>query len=150
MGERWQFSPTPLPVARYHKLNADHSKIGAVSSSTEHVDDTEAIGSRKLLLSMLDGREISEIDKSETPVELREGDIVILATDGLDALGGDEIADILYRNRESDPQIIANELIAGVRAKKLQRQDNAAIIVANVSRASGVNFRAGFGQKMLK
>ena len=69
---------------------------------------------RNALRSALTGSKIDLIDLRSEPLELRAGDWVVLASDGLGSLSGDEIADVIYRFRQSTPEEMADGLIAAV------------------------------------
>ena len=75
------------------KQNADHSYGAYLDMMKEQGMDVEeqAGMSRNMLMSAMTGEEISSIDVSETPVKLRPGDRVIVASDGLDTLGAGAI-----------------------------------------------------------
>ena len=66
---------------------------------------------------------------------MRPGDWVVLASDGLGSLSGDEIADVIYRFRQSTPEEMADGLIAAVTQKGAVDQDNATVVVVRIDGA---------------
>jgi serine/threonine protein phosphatase PrpC len=94
------------------------------------------LAARSLLTSALTGDAIDEIDSPEDDVALAIGDVVLLASDGLNTLDTADIAQTIERARESGAQAIANDLVAAVLARELQKQDNTTVITACI-RGSG-------------
>jgi hypothetical protein len=68
-------------------------------------------------------------------LELRPGDWVLLASDGICSLPGDEIADVAYRLRQSTPEEMAEALIAAVTQKGIVDQDNATVVAVRIDGA---------------
>lgn len=82
---------------------------------------------RKRLTSSLDGAEIPRVDCPRTPLQLELGDVVILASDGLDALSEGRIVFIV--DAENSAQECAAELLDAVTAVAHPRQDNTTVVV---------------------
>ena len=70
------------------------------------------------------------------PLELRAGDWILLASDGICSLEGDEIADVVYNFRQSTPAQMADGLIAAVVKKAVAGQDNTTVVAVRVDEAS--------------
>ncbi|MBN9262931.1 MAG: serine/threonine-protein phosphatase [Hyphomicrobium sp.] len=117
---------------RLAKLNADHSQAGIMIRQGYATDHPAVLNARSLLASALTGSSIEEIDAPVDDLALAREDVVLLASDGLDGLSGIEIARIIGETCASGAEAIANALIAAVIAHRLQRQDNATVVVARV------------------
>ncbi|HYD15377.1 MAG TPA: protein phosphatase 2C domain-containing protein [Hyphomicrobium sp.] len=119
------------------RLNADHS-LGAFldeQARTNKISAAEAENNpyRNALRSALTGKTIEILDLQADPYPLADGDWVILASDGIATLEGDEIGDIVYANREASPDRMAELLIAAVEEKEAPDQDNTTVLVIKVT-----------------
>jgi len=117
---------------RLAKLNADHSQAGILISQGFSPSHSAVLRTRSLLASALLGRAIEEIDSPAADVALAIGDVVLLASDGLNTLGDDEIARTIGEAANRGAGAISRALIAAALAAKLPRQDNATVIVARI------------------
>ena len=121
------------------RLNADHSLGSFLDEQARQnkISRSEARRNRNrnALRSALTGSKIDLIDLRSEPLELRPGDWVVLASDGLGSLSGDEIADVIYRFRQSTPEEMADGLIAAVTQKGAVDQDNATVVVVRIDGA---------------
>ncbi|WP_072392960.1 protein phosphatase 2C domain-containing protein [Hyphomicrobium sp. CS1GBMeth3] len=118
------------------RLNADHS-LGALldaEARNKRISADEAARNphRNALLSALTGKRIEIRDLRSEPYSLRSADWLIVASDGIATLSGDEIGDIVYANRASEPDQMAERLIAAVLAKKDPVQDNTTVIALKI------------------
>ncbi len=110
------------------KLNADHSYGGfldRMAAKGKHIEADPSL-SRNMLMSALTGGEIAEIDVSTTPFGLQPNDYLIIASDGLDTLVGDEI--IKQCGWSPDSKETAAALLKAVEDVQRPRQDNATVI----------------------
>ena len=86
------------------RLNADHSLGSFLDEQARQNKITRSEArrnrNRNALRSALTGSKIELIDMRGEPLELRAGDWVLLASDGICSLPGDEIADVVYRFRQ--------------------------------------------------
>ena len=114
------------------KLNADHSQAGMMIRDGRAPDDTAVLAASSLLASALSGHTIEEIDSPTAGVPLADGDVVLLASDGLDVLSNAEIAQIIGDHAEIDAATLARRLVAAVEGLRLPRQDNATVVAARV------------------
>ena len=80
------------------------------------------------LRSVVMGRDIPLIDLRDDAIELDVGDVLILASDGLETLSEDEIGTIAATNVTSNGAMV-EALLAAVRSKSMPYQDNATVIV---------------------
>ncbi len=86
--------------------------------------------SRNMLMSAMTGEEISSIDVSESPVKVKPGDRVIVASDGLDTLGAGAI--IQYSSWSATAKECVYALLKAVEDANKINQDNTTIIVIDV------------------
>ncbi len=114
------------------KQNADHSYGAYIDMMKEQgMDITEQPGmSRSMLMSAMTGEEISSIDCPKDPILLREGDRVIVASDGLDTLGAGAI--IQYSSWSVTARECVYALLKAVEEANKINQDNTTVIVADI------------------
>lgn len=117
---------------RLAKLNADHSRAGMMIRHGHAPDEPAVLEARSLLASALLGRAIEEIDKPATSFSLAVGDVILLASDGLDVLSDAEIAHTIAESADRGADAISRALIAAVLGLGLSRQDNATVVTARV------------------
>jgi serine/threonine protein phosphatase PrpC len=117
---------------RLSKLNADHSQAGIMIRHGYSPDDEAVINARSVLVSALTGRDIEEIDNPAHDVALEVGDVVLLASDGLNTLSDTEIALAIDQNYDKGAGAIATTLVRMVTERGLPRQDNATVVVSRV------------------
>lgn len=117
---------------RLSKLNADHSQAGIMIRHGYSPDDEAVINARSVLVSALTGRDIEEIDNPAHDVALEIGDVVLLASDGLNTLSDTEIALAIDQMYDRGAATIASTLVQMVTDRGLPRQDNATVIVSRV------------------
>jgi serine/threonine protein phosphatase PrpC len=113
------------------KLNADHSQAGMMIRDGLAPDAPAVLAAQSMLASALGGHTIEHIDRPDAPVALAAGDVIVLASDGLDVLSDADIARIVGESvdRGIAP---AQALVAAVQALGLSRQDNATVVAARV------------------
>jgi serine/threonine protein phosphatase PrpC len=119
------------------RLNADHS-LGAFlddQARRKKISPAEAEANpyRNALRSALTGKAIEILDLQGEPYPLADGDWLILASDGIGTLEGDEIGDIVYANRDASPEKMAEELIEAVLEKHAPDQDNTTVLVLKIA-----------------
>jgi protein phosphatase len=114
-------------------LNEDHSlapeidklaAAGKISWEAARADPR-----RHFLRSALTGHEIELVDRSERPLALQPGDVVILASDGVHTLSH---ADIAALAASGEPDEVADALLAAVEAAGDRHQDNTTVVVVRV------------------
>ncbi|MDH5354933.1 MAG: SUMF1/EgtB/PvdO family nonheme iron enzyme [Gammaproteobacteria bacterium] len=118
------------------KQNADHSYGAYLDMMKEQGMEMEAQEgmSRNMLMSAMTGEEISSIDVSETPVKVRPGDRVIVASDGLDTLGAGAI--IQYSSWSATAKECVYALLKAVEDANKINQDNTTLIVIDIKERS--------------
>lgn len=120
------------------RLNADHS-LGAmlnrqVEAGLIPPDLAKNDPRRRALRSALTGGDIPLKDYEFNPYPLEEDDRIILATDGLEVLSGNEIASIIKEHEQLSAEAIAASLMEAVEKKQSESQDNTTFIVLHVGR----------------
>lgn len=115
------------------RLNANHSLGPQIDMLVDQgmMDAETARGhpQRGCLTSALVGAAINSIDCPTDPVALQPGDILLMASDGLEVLGHARISDILRRSRKRASQHIACALMEAVAAARDPDQDNVSVVV---------------------
>lgn len=120
------------------RLNADHSLGGILNKQVEAGLIEPSIAKndprRRALRSALTGGEIALKDCEFNAYPLEELDWVILATDGLEVLSGDEIASVIHEHEHSTADAVAESLIDAVEQKREEHQDNATVVALRVTK----------------
>jgi protein phosphatase len=127
---------SPLWVCRdgmLQRLNADHSMVPLLDDMvrTGVMDREEALtdGRRNMLRSAVAGKMLELVDLCEQPWRLQAGDIVILASDGVETLAGDELVAVLNNPGDKSLQELAGDLMTSIEAIGHSGQDNASVIL---------------------
>jgi PPM family protein phosphatase len=119
-------------------LNEDHSlapeidKLAAAGKMSW--EDAQSDPRRHFLRSALTGSDIEMIDRSRVPLVLEAGDVVIMASDGIQTLGHAEILGIVEAHAAQGPDAVADALLAAVDAAGDLYQDNTTVVVVAVKR----------------
>lgn len=87
---------------------------------------------RHCLTSAITGQNIPKIDCPDTTLDLQEGDVVLVASDGIDVLEESEIGAIVDRNQHRTSKKIAEAVMAAVRGVCAIDQDNTSLIVIKI------------------
>lgn len=125
------------------RLNADHS-LGSyldeqVRQNRITASEARAAPNRNALRSALTGSKIDLIDLHGEPLDLHPGDWILLASDGIGSLAGDELADVIYRYRQSTPEEMADGLVGAVARKGVPEQDNTTVVAVRVEGTSQIS-----------
>jgi PPM family protein phosphatase len=122
-------------------LNADHSMAPIIEESyrSGKISKEEALNhpNKNALRSAVMGSEIPLIDSPELPLAIYQGDILIVASDGLLTLSADQITNTLGKYKNQTANEIALALVNGVVSKKRPRQDNTTVQVMIVPSSFG-------------
>jgi serine/threonine protein phosphatase PrpC len=137
---RWiSVGDSPLYLWRDNNLkilNRLHSKATELAElvSTGEITEEEARNDpgRHVLISALVGESISDVDDS-APLELQNGDVLIAATDGIETLSHNEIADIVAGNLVNDATTIVDAILDAINSKQSPKQDNATVVVVRIN-----------------
>lgn len=146
VGLEWvSVGDSPLWLHRGHslrRLNEDHSMrslLEDLARSENGQAHHAPFQGGNLLRSALTGGQIKLIDLAPSPVGLRPGDTVILASDGLLTLADDEIGELLRAGGRARAKELVDSLLDAVSRTGRTAQDNTTVIVA---RAGGQPFLA--------
>ena len=120
------------------RLNEDHSLGSYLDEQARHnqisFGEAKAPPPQCVALSA-DWREDRPRRPAQRASELMAGDWILLASDGICSLEGDELADIIYHLRKATPEEMADELIAAVVRKGVAGQDNTTVVAIRVDPA---------------
>lgn len=114
------------------RLNENHSIGGLLDMRAEAGEITaeEAANSRQrgVLLEAVQGEDIKYVDAPLEGYDLRPGDTVIAASDGVETCSGEELTDIVAAGRPSATDIVG-AILDAVAEHEWPGQDNATLIV---------------------
>lgn len=131
---------SPLLLLRngaLRQLNKDHSmspqidmlvKTGAMTAEVGH-----AHPDRNTLLSVINGDDIPQIDCPTSPILLKDGDILIAASDGLQFLSNTMIANTLMKARAGRSVDIANAFLSAIAQHNHPDQDNTTFVIVKIA-----------------
>jgi serine/threonine protein phosphatase PrpC len=115
------------------RLNADHSMVplldDMVRTGLMSPEEARKDPRRNLLRSALAGKTVPLIDHCVNPLQLQTGDLVMLASDGVETLGEAELTALLQHSDALALDALAAKLLAGVEDAAARHQDNASIIL---------------------
>ncbi|MGE0735286.1 MAG: PP2C family serine/threonine-protein phosphatase [Alphaproteobacteria bacterium] len=113
------------------QLNEDHSMAPILAERVRRgdlsADDAAVHPHRNALRSAVVGEDLPMVDLSRSALALREGDTILLASDGVQTLTDDEIAEIMAEDR--DAHGLAERLIEEVQNRNRRGQDNTTVMV---------------------
>ena len=122
------------------RLNADHSFRPMLNEMVEsgELKHAEALRHplKNLLRAALTGRRIDMIDQPVQPVELLEGDVVLVATDGIQTLRDEEIALVVSDWAHADASRLAAALLQAVTDVDYIKQDNTTVAVIKIAKGT--------------
>jgi len=119
------------------QLNEDHSMAPQIDLMVRSGLMDEETGrdhpDRNCLTSVLIGGKVAQIDCPEAPTELMTGDIIVVASDGLQFLDNDRIERILTKSRKKRSAEIAEILLEMIERLGDPDQDNVSFTVIKVN-----------------
>ena len=125
-----------LRNGRLRQLNEDHSLGPHIDYMVRSGMMSEDVGrnhpDRNALTSVLIGETIERIDCPERPFRLAHGDILIVASDGLQFLSNGKITEIVRENVDNGSAVIAEKLLNELRELDDPEQDNVCFSVIKV------------------
>ena len=136
---RWvSVGDSPLWLVRrgeIRRLNANHSVAGELAEQVAAgvmtaAEAAEAPG-RAMLYSALLGGDIDLVDIPETPERLESGDVVMIASDGVETCGPDELIGIVHDGDDAAAELV-DRVLAAVEDREIDYQDNATLIVCRL------------------
>ncbi len=131
---------SPLYIIRNYRtisrINENHSIAGLLDLQVKkgEITQEEALSSRQrhMLTSAVSGDNIPQIDLS-VPYSIKENDIFILASDGIETISDDRIKEIVLRHipiiTQENAQNACEALIEEVISKNTSKQDNVTVII---------------------
>ena len=118
---------------RLYKLNQDHSQAGLMVRSGQYkATDPEVLAAKSVLVSALTGRKLEIVDHPKETFKVEKGDVLLLASDGLNTLPEQEIESIVTSVQSDGAQRLSARLLETVKNRRADRQDNTAVAVARV------------------
>jgi serine/threonine protein phosphatase PrpC len=126
--------------AKCYQINQDHSmapqidqmaKVGILS-----VEDALKHPDRNCLTSALTGTPPTMIDAGSPALDLLEGDVILLSSDGLQFLSDRQIADIILKKRKEAVDKITSQLMTSVLDLDDPDQDSIGVIAIKLEKAS--------------
>jgi PPM family protein phosphatase len=127
-------------AGRLSQLNEDHSMAPQIDYMVKSGLMDAEVGAnhpdRNCLISVLMGTRIPKVDCPLAPVELRAGDIVVCASDGLQFLTNAQIEKLVGKYRKSRSTEIAERLLEELVKLDDPDQDNISFTVIKVNDAS--------------
>lgn len=121
-----------------HQLNEDHSMAPQIDlmvvSGMIEPEAARNHPDRNALTSVLSGEQISKIDCPMEGIELREGDIVIAASDGLQFLDENAIVDIVLDKCDGPASGLAQAFLDGIEDLGDPEQDNTSVAIVKLGR----------------
>ena len=130
-----------------HRLNADHSMAPQIDFMVDAgmISPEKAVNhpDRNILTSAIYGKSITKIDCPSKPFQLQSGDVVLLASDGIETLGTAELAAILDKDSTICSTTLAHEVLDAIEAAGHDDQDNTALVVIKVLPEAAIGKRLG-------
>ena len=135
---RWvSVGDSPLWLIRdgaIRRLNADHSVAGdlaeRVATGEMTIEEAAMAPGGSLLLSALQGGDVDLVDIPEAPARLKPGDVVIVASDGVETCSLDEL--IALVGAEDSAEDMVSRILAEIEENQRVYQDNATLIVCRL------------------
>jgi len=122
---------------KVQRINADHSLAPILEERVRRGELTEEDAAhhpdRHTLQSALLGYPLTMVDALMEPMELRKGDIVVGASDGINTLSDRQLEDLLSFGRHTTADKIADAIIFAIRRANLERQDNTTVGVMKIA-----------------
>ena len=117
---RWvSVGDSPLWLVRdgeIRRLNANHSVAGQLAEQVAAGEMTAAEAAeapgRAMLFSALLGEYIDLVDAPEAPVRLEPGDVIMIASDGVETCGPDELTGIVCGGNDAAAELVERILAA--------------------------------------
>jgi serine/threonine protein phosphatase PrpC len=118
------------------RLNEDHSMAPVleklVASGRLTPEEAEDDPRRHMLRSAVVGEDLDLVDLSQAPWALQDGDVVVLASDGIHSIADVEIARVIAAFRKDGAASTADALISAVREANVPHQDNTTVVVVTL------------------
>jgi len=127
---------SPLYLLRggeLQRINDDHSFRPILREMVDKGEITQEQAAhsslRNRLRSALTGEEIALVSASVKLLALIEGDLLLVASDGVQTLSDEAIAEVIQETRDADAAETADRLLQAVLAAARLKQDNATVAI---------------------
>ena len=118
------------------RLNEDHSVGGMLDKRVEagemSAEEAASAPDRSELVEALMGNDVSLVDAPQDPVDLQSGDILILASDGVETCNDKKLVQIATCEKQSSAELV-NAILEAVVQWAGPGQDNATAIVVQIN-----------------
>lgn len=119
------------------QLNEDHSLAPVIDKLVEQgkitADEARSDPRRHYLRSAVTGEDIEMIDAPDRPLPLVDGDIILLASDGIHTLEPDEMSQLIADHEAQGSEAVAERLVRAVDDAGAPHQDNTTVVVIKVT-----------------
>lgn len=119
------------------QLNEDHSMAPQIDFMVRTGMMTEDVGrnhpDRSCLTSVLGGEHVARVDCPSEPTELKDGDILIVASDGIQYIPTEDMEQLLAEHAERPSRQIADLFLERLQTHGDPEQDNASFSIIKVS-----------------
>ena len=126
-----------LRRARMSRLNQEHSLARRmdrmVLNGLMSRQEADLNPDRDCLTSVLFGAAIPEVDRRDYPIDLMDGDILIVASDGLQTMDDTRIASLVHVHRNRPSAEICSRLLKEIADMDDPYQDNVSFCVVKVA-----------------
>ncbi len=116
---------------KLQRLNADHSLHGGlmemVRAGKMAKEEADRHPNRNALRSAVTGEKIALVDANS--IRLEAGDLVLLASDGLESLTDAQIEEVLRKSEKSEIAAAISNLLGAVETMNRPKQDNTTVVV---------------------
>ena len=127
VGDSFLFHCRGGRIRRINPLHTVGAELDEMARRGEiSVEEAASHPERPLITSVVQGGPIEEV--AEGRLRLEAGDLVILATDGVETVGEDGIASVCGENREENAGAIAQAIVSRIEEDPADRQDNATVV----------------------
>ena len=120
------------------QVNEDHSLAPQidllVTSGLMSLSDGRDHPDRNVLTSVLVGRDIPKVDCPSVPLGLLPGDVLVIASDGVQSLDHAKIESAMRECQNESSSVIASRLLGELRALNDPDQDNASFVVVRIEK----------------
>lgn len=119
------------------RLNADHSMAPEVDAIIREgnlsSEEMEALKRRRnKLRSAVVGSDINMVDLSDSPLQFRDDDYLLIASDGILSIELDDIDRLLDEGKDQPAHTIADSLLTAVAGKEKPNQDNTSVAIVKL------------------
>lgn len=119
------------------QLNDDHSLAPEIDRLAEagviSWDEAASDPRRHYLRSALTGEDIELVDSPPSPIPLGAGDVLLIASDGLDTLDAEKIAALVAAESQTTASRIVDSIVHAVEDAGAFGQDNTTVIAIRVT-----------------